>query len=257
MDAKPLCHLTFLSLLDAGVSPDRRNSAKKPLRMTENSTVVSFPVEECEIDLGNINVHSSMEFKKFQSFLSQKIGISPHQIFVSLIRRKPSKSSPGYRRKIPITEKVDFSAILGEKDCFFYVTLMKRSRRERRGKPRRILEEENYLSPHLIDSAQEKVPPPKKILLRRNAGLVSLFYDQVTSPEYLYSGREILGFRSVDNRLWSEQDLQPITVGRTTNNNTCSDTMKKFWKPLRSYPSLISYDIYVQIRSEFLLLKTF
>nr|DAD18888.1 TPA_asm: hypothetical protein HUJ06_020351 [Nelumbo nucifera] len=168
----------------------------------ENSIVVSFPVVffdgERNIDLDNINVHPSMEFKKFQSFMSQKIGISPHQISVSLIRWKPSKSPPGNRRKIPITEKVDFSAILGEKDCFFYVTLMKRSRRERRGKPRRTLEEENYLSPHPIDSAQEKAPPPKKILLRRDAGLVSPFYDQVTPPEYLYSERGILRLGLVD-----------------------------------------------------------
>nr|DAD23459.1 TPA_asm: hypothetical protein HUJ06_024922 [Nelumbo nucifera] len=46
----------------------------------DNSTVNSFPVVffngEREIDLGNINVHPSVEFKKFQSFLNRNLALS-------------------------------------------------------------------------------------------------------------------------------------------------------------------------------------
>nr|DAD35482.1 TPA_asm: hypothetical protein HUJ06_006122 [Nelumbo nucifera] len=76
--------------------------------MTENFTIASFLViffdGEHEIDLDNVNVLLSLEFKNFRSFLSQKIRIPPQQIAISLIRRKPSRSSPRNCHRISITD---------------------------------------------------------------------------------------------------------------------------------------------------------
>nr|DAD45907.1 TPA_asm: hypothetical protein HUJ06_004137 [Nelumbo nucifera] len=119
----------------------------------DNSTVVSFPVVffngEHKIDLSNINVHPPMEFKKFQSFLSQKIGISPNQISVSLIRRKPSKSPPG-----------NLSGDASSK----------------------------HIMPNTVDHHTEKAPPSEKIFLRRDAGLVSSSLYPEYEDRYGYEG---------------------------------------------------------------------
>ncbi|KAK9290822.1 hypothetical protein L1049_009000 [Liquidambar formosana] len=167
--------------------------------MMENPTGVSFPVVffdgEREINIGNVGVHPSLEFKNFQSILSQKIGISPHQISVYLADRKKSKS-PENRRRIPITGKVNFSAIVRERDCFFLVVL-KRSRRERRRKHEQSLRE-NYDYPSFSMRAEQSEVPEKMILLRRNSeltnqpfsGFISPYYDQIAASEYLeYSNR--------------------------------------------------------------------
>lgn len=94
----------------------------------------SFPVVlfdgEHEIDIGNVLVHPSLGFKRFQTIISQKIGISPNQISTSLVRRKKARSSPEIRRKVPIDESSDFAAIARERDCFVLV-ILKRSRRRR------------------------------------------------------------------------------------------------------------------------------
>ncbi|OVA07135.1 hypothetical protein BVC80_1289g54 [Macleaya cordata] len=177
------------------------------------SEMASFPVVffdgEREVDIGNVGVHPALEFKKFQSIVSQKIGISPHQISISLICRKKSRSSG--TRKVPINEKVNFGLIVLEKDCYFYAVL-KRSRREKRGKPRPNLVEEDYFSASPIDISQNKysISPPEKMILRRDQvfnpsqlGFVSPVYDQITSPESFYKG---LGFhQNYENQLRSLQ----------------------------------------------------
>lgn len=97
------------------------------VEFTGDGDGTSFPVVffdgETETEIGDVTVFPSLGLKRFQSILSQKIGISPHQFSVHL-------SSPESRRRIPITGKVNFSAISREKGCFFVVVL-KRSRRER------------------------------------------------------------------------------------------------------------------------------
>uniref|UniRef100_A0A5B7AJZ8 DUF7138 domain-containing protein n=1 Tax=Davidia involucrata TaxID=16924 RepID=A0A5B7AJZ8_DAVIN len=161
--------------------------------MVESGGGVPLPVVffdgEREINIGNVKIHPSLEFKNFQSVLSQKIGISPNQISVYLVDRKKPKSAPEDRRKIPITGKVNFSAITREKDCFFLVVL-KRSRRERRRKPKQgAVEFSDYLPENKWSPSPEKL-----LLLRRNqpelnvsqvSGYVSPYYNQITPSEFV------------------------------------------------------------------------
>ncbi|XP_042500849.1 uncharacterized protein LOC122078787 [Macadamia integrifolia] len=179
--------------------------------MMEVVAVASFPVVffngEREIELGNVEIHPSLGFKKLQSVICQMIGISPHQISISLIREKVSRSSDK-RRRLPVTDKTDFAAIVKEEDCFLYI---KRLKKERRGKLRQSMGEKDYLS-HPI---AEKMAAPEKILRRDPGtkppqyGLVSPYFNQITSPEFLYRG-ERLGFGLVDY----ENQLQNLQAQR-------------------------------------------
>ncbi|GAB2300753.1 hypothetical protein Dimus_034790 [Dionaea muscipula] len=98
-----------------------------------------FPVNffdgEGEIYIGNVVVSPTMTFKAFQSIISQKIGISPHQITIYLEKNPPYPplSFKSYR-KIPVTSKFNFGSISGDSNCFFRAVL-KRSRRTRRKRP--------------------------------------------------------------------------------------------------------------------------
>ncbi|XVE75872.1 hypothetical protein DITRI_Ditri12bG0126500 [Diplodiscus trichospermus] len=117
----------------------------------------SFPVVffdgECETGIGNVIIHPAMDFKSFHTILSRRIGISSHQFSVFIVDGK----NP--RNRVPITGKVNFSAISCEKDCFFLVVL-KRSRRSgtKKGK------NDGPSSPVL---AIKKEPPANAMLLRR------------------------------------------------------------------------------------------
>lgn len=154
---------------------------------------VSFPVVffdgERESQIGSVTVYPSMEFKRFQTLLSQKIGISPHQFSVHL-------SSPESRRRIPITGKVNFGAISREKNCFFVVVL-KRSRRERRRKNHHHHRHDFhyddddlvlYSKANAAAAATDRPPmgrnlPPNVMLLRRDAGIdLGHRHDQSLSP---------------------------------------------------------------------------
>lgn len=133
--------------------------------MVEIASGVSFPVVffdgERETNIGNAVVYPDMDFKSFQSVLSQKIGISPHQFSVYLADQRSSRSP---RKKIPITGKSNFSAISREKTCIFLVVL-KRSRRERRrNNPSAIVQ-------------QNKIEPPANVMiLKRNHVEDGLFH---------------------------------------------------------------------------------
>ena len=189
----------------------------------ETNAGFSFPVVffdgEREISIGDVFVHPSMDFKNFQSILSQKIGISSHQISIFLDCPKKARSSMQTRRRIPITAKVSFSAILREKDCFFLVVL-KRSRRERRRKSRLLHEveeeEEGNFTPQNI------VAPPQKLhLLRRNpgtadqtfSGFVSPYYDQIIPSDNPFVGSQFFDY---NNRLQNLQ-IQREKYLRSTN----------------------------------------
>ncbi|GFZ08927.1 hypothetical protein Acr_20g0007350 [Actinidia rufa] len=124
----------------------------------------------------------------FQSGLSHKIGISPNQITVYLVELKNSKSPTEGRRKIPVTGKMNFAAVAKETDCFFLVVL-KRSRRNRRLKPKQIgIDFGDY------SQENEFLPSPEKfLLLRRNrpdlssplaSGYASPRYDQISPLEF-------------------------------------------------------------------------
>ncbi|ERN16136.1 hypothetical protein AMTRI_Chr11g95390 [Amborella trichopoda] len=110
---------------------------------------------DVDIEMGHISIHHALTFKRLQSLISQKLGMSPNQISTSLVCRKSNQK----RLKIPITETTSFSQILihnSNLDSFFLVTI-KKPKRDRRSKPQRI--EEGAL-PSKIS--------PEKTLLRRN-----------------------------------------------------------------------------------------
>ncbi|KAE8680628.1 Nudix hydrolase [Hibiscus syriacus] len=117
---------------------------------------VPFPVVffdgECETGIGELVVHPAMDFKAFQSILSRKIGISPHQFTVYIT----DGNNP--RNRVPVTG-IDFSAVSRENDCFFLVVL-KRSRRWRTRRGRKV--EPSH--------ATKKEPPANAMLLRRGDG---------------------------------------------------------------------------------------
>ncbi|EYU18125.1 hypothetical protein ABFS82_10G062100 [Erythranthe guttata] len=155
--------------------------------MVEGGGGPAFPVlffdGEREMNIGDVKIHPTLEYKPFQLMLSQKIGISPNQISIYLVHlpRSNHKSPfPEERRRIPITGKVNFGLICRQRDCCFLVVL-KRSRksRNRRERTANAVEFadfllENEFSPPRIRS----LPVPENlILLRRNQAAPPL-YDQ-------------------------------------------------------------------------------
>ncbi|CAK9152955.1 unnamed protein product [Ilex paraguariensis] len=165
--------------------------------MVDSSGGAVFPVVffdgEREVDIGNVLVQPTLDFKNFQTILSQKIGISPNQISIYLFDR--AKLWPEDRRKMPITGKANFSLIARERDCFFYVVL-KRSRRGRRRKSSDSVEFGDFLPENKLSASSENFSPmPEKLfLLRRNqsqlnspqiSGYVSPYYNQISSSELM------------------------------------------------------------------------
>ncbi|WOL16047.1 hypothetical protein Cni_G24829 [Canna indica] len=106
-----------------------------PAAPSANFPVVFFDGDS-EVDIGSVPVHPSLVFKKFQAVISHRIGVAPHQISLSLVRRKKARVSPEVRRKVPIDESSDFAALARERDCFV-LAVLRRSRRERRGRTRK------------------------------------------------------------------------------------------------------------------------
>lgn len=161
--------------------------------MVETSGGVSFPVVfhdgERDADIGSVVVSSATEFKNFQSVLSKMIGISSHQFTVYLAEYKISlDSSAKIRRRIPITGKVNFGAVSGEKNSFFLVVL-KRSRRERRRKVVDENESDYYFPSATKTKTKTKMNQPKKtnppenvMILRRNAGIGTEFLSGFIAP---------------------------------------------------------------------------
>ncbi|CAL1360403.1 unnamed protein product [Linum trigynum] len=123
---------------------------------------LSFPVVlfdgEQEINVGRVVLLPSMNFKAFQSIISDRIGLSPNQFSVHVADR--------HRRgfQIPVTGKTNFSAITRNKGYFFLV-LLKRSRRERRRRsPAAAAVRKTAESQHRFD------PPPGNVMLLRRGG---------------------------------------------------------------------------------------
>ncbi|KAG2686708.1 hypothetical protein I3760_09G020100 [Carya illinoinensis] len=151
-------------------------------RMVGIADGVSFPVVffdgEREMSIGHVVVHPSLEFKNFQSILSRKIGISPHQFSVYLAVKYRSETL----RKIPITGKVNFAAISREKDCFFLV-ILKRSRRERKRRTRKEFQGDEYHASSMsVVQRRNKKVPENVMLLRRDAGTEGQPFPGYVSP---------------------------------------------------------------------------
>lgn len=135
--------------------------------------VVFFDGER-EIDLGSILITQSMIFKEFQSLISHKIGISPHQIttyFTPL-----HQDNHHHHRRRPVTNKFDFAGILPESTTTFFWVVLKRSRRVRRRRPKPA-------------GAGEPLLPENVVLLRRNPNLeyMDLIREQVERERYMMS----------------------------------------------------------------------
>lgn len=149
----------------------------------------AFPVVffdgEKEMNIGDVRINPTLEYKPFQHMLSRKIGISPNQISIYLVDRWKSPKSPFSedRRRIPITGKVNFNLICRQKDCCFLVVL-KRSRKARNRRERAMngldfadVSPEREFSRPAMHSA-----PDNLILLRRNQQVPS-FHDQIVQSE--------------------------------------------------------------------------
>ncbi|GFP86525.1 hypothetical protein PHJA_000796300 [Phtheirospermum japonicum] len=152
--------------------------------MVEGGRGPSFPVVffdgEREMNIGDVKINPTLEYKPFQLMLSQKIGISPNQISIYLVDRKRNPKAPFTedRRRIPITGKVNFGLICRQKDCCFLVVL-KRSRKSRNRREREFadfLSESNFSQPPQMRSMPENL-----VLLRRDQQVP--FYDQITQSE--------------------------------------------------------------------------
>ncbi|KAI3747980.1 hypothetical protein L6452_10765 [Arctium lappa] len=96
----------------------------------------AFPVVlyngEHRINVGNVEIHPTLDYKQFRIVLNQMIGISYNNLTTYLIDNRREAIQPE-QRKILITGKVNLSGLVREKTCYFLVVL-KRSRRDRRRK---------------------------------------------------------------------------------------------------------------------------
>ncbi|MCO5609670.1 hypothetical protein L7F22_063901 [Adiantum nelumboides] len=101
---------------------------------------------EQEQDKGFVGIHSVLTFKRFQSLLSQKTGISPNQLSTVFVCRKTFKGSEK-KQRLPINGNTNFNILLNqhnptkERDCFFLVSV-KKSKKERKGSRKRGAESE-------------------------------------------------------------------------------------------------------------------
>ncbi|OIW05171.1 hypothetical protein TanjilG_19802 [Lupinus angustifolius] len=149
---------------------------------------------ETETNVGDITVDSSFNFNNFLSFLSHKIGISPHQFSVYL-------ASFGSNRKIPITAKVNFAAIVrntagATASSFFFV---KRSKRPKRNKIRSNKASTKH------DNINNLHPPSNVVLLRRNSAVPFAMSPLLSRAEYEN--------RMMDLHMQTERYLTTMRIG--------------------------------------------
>ncbi|GER29007.1 tRNA(Ile)-lysidine synthase [Striga asiatica] len=157
--------------------------------MVEGGRGPSFPVVffdgEREIEIGDVKINPTLEYKPFQHMLSQKIGISPNQMSIYLVYRGRNQRPPFSedRRRIPITGKVNFGLICRQKDCSFLVVL-KRSRKSRSRRERTMsgVDFHGFFSDNEFSQPPQMHPVPENlVLLRRNQP--APFYDQITQSQ--------------------------------------------------------------------------
>lgn len=107
--------------------------------MVKIEEATEFPVVlyngDRKINVGNVKIHPTLDFKQFRTMLNHMIGISYNNLTTYLVEN-PRPMIQQERRKFVITSKVDFSVLVQEKNSHFLVVL-KRSRSDRRRKPNR------------------------------------------------------------------------------------------------------------------------
>lgn len=156
--------------------------------MVEGGGSPAFPVVffdgEKEMNIGEVRVNPTLEYKPFQHMLSQKIGISPNQISIYLVDRRKNPKSPFSedRRRIPITGKVNFGLICRQKECCFLVVL-KRSRKTRNRRERAMggLEYAELLPGSEFSRPAMHSLPDNLVLLRRNQQVP--YHEQIIQSE--------------------------------------------------------------------------
>ncbi|GAB2229543.1 hypothetical protein Droror1_Dr00013789 [Drosera rotundifolia] len=162
------------------------HTTQQSLAGASEATAGIFPVlffdGERETEIGTVVVSASTTFKTFQSLISQKIGISPHQITIYLERNHHQingfvSTATHHHRKIPVTNKFNFAAIAGDNSCFFRAVL-KRSRRARRRRP---TSKEEMISYHNngYNNSTGIISPENFVLLRRGGSYPGLIPSPV------------------------------------------------------------------------------
>lgn len=186
--------------------------------MVEIASGVSFPVVffdgERESNIGNVLVSPSLQFKSFQSIMSRKIGISPHQFSVYLAVKHRSETL----RKIPITGKFNFGTIFRDKDCFFLVVL-KRSRRERKRRNQRASQEDKYYASSMNVVQRLNKIPENVMLLRRNDAIGSQGFPGFASPIVDRAGYEkrVRELQMERERYLTNMGLRGLCLGKDDN----------------------------------------
>lgn len=150
------------------------------------SPVVFFDGER-EIDLGTIVITPAMTFHAFRSIISQKIGISYHQLTIYFERT----TSPHHHRRHPVTSKFNFSAAMGESSFAFFRVVLKRSRRLRRRRLRNLTLEAQYMD-YAARLREEMEREKERYLMSLN--LNSDLYSDLSSS-YYWGGINGGGFR--------------------------------------------------------------
>ncbi|GMH23148.1 hypothetical protein Nepgr_024991 [Nepenthes gracilis] len=187
---------------------------------------VVFSDGEREIDIGNVAVQPSMQFKAFQSIISQKIGISPHQ-FTIYFQKSSSPPSLNNYRKIPVTNKFNFASTVADQNCYFRAVL-KRSRRVRRRRhPKHSFEEDDDDG---YSIAEEINPPENFLSLRRNPyspfsdPAVFPYHDQNSLPlENWYPRSDYLDYVNRIKFLETEKEKYLYLTSSNSNPNSFSD----------------------------------
>ncbi|KAK1391537.1 hypothetical protein POM88_010593 [Heracleum sosnowskyi] len=176
---------------------------------------LSFYDGKCEINIGQVKIDTSVDYKAFQSILSQKIGISPNQMSIYFVDRSNNPNLM-HQRRILITGKASFNLILQGKDCTVLVVL-KRSRKVRRQNSKLS----NFANPsydfNVNNLAQQH---DNLLLLSRNmpayfASPVLPYYNQIAM-------QEILGQNLYNYPLIQEPKIVP---GRCNYISYCNECM--------------------------------
>lgn len=177
---------------------------------------------KCEFNIGQVRIHSSLDYKAFQSILSQKIGISPNQMSIYLVDRS-NNPKPMHQSRILITGKASFNIILQGKDCTVLVVL-KRSRKDRRQRS----EISNLAQPNYYLNVNNLVPGPNYNFnhLSRNVPVhlacpVLPYYDQFAVQQHF------LHYNNSFRNLYNYPTLleKPKLIPERCNNSYCYECM--------------------------------
>ncbi|KAL3642817.1 hypothetical protein CASFOL_013632 [Castilleja foliolosa] len=122
-----------------------------------------------EMNIGDVELNPTPEYKPFQILLSRKMKISPDQISIHLLRSKPNPQPTDYNRRR--NGKVDFGLICRHKGQIFLVVIKRyrRSSKTIRGIAD-FFSSERYLSL----PARIRLTPESIVFIRRNHQWVEL-----------------------------------------------------------------------------------